>query len=263
MLQALKTEETLRDNVVSMAPTARVEKLRLGYLDTQDKVVIDILRIRTRVMQETEGEPTVTRQAKAFAAIVREMPINIYPDEPLVGWLFCEPRGSNLSAGQARSLESELDTLSTREITPFQISEEDKRELREEILPYWKAHRGYSATLPHWTAGYEKVLQKGLLGVKQDAEDRLAGLDLTDPEDFKKLAFLEGVVMAVEAAAEIGARFAERARELAGEEADAGRKAELEKIAAACDRVPAHPARTFYEAVQSVWFIHILHGPGQ
>jgi formate C-acetyltransferase len=259
MLQALKTEETLRDNVVSMAPTARVEKLRLGYLDTQDKVVIDILRIRTRVMQETEGEPTVTRQAKAFAAIVREMPINIYPDEPLVGWLFCEPRGSNLSAGQARSLESELDTLSTREITPFQISEEDKRELREEILPYWKAHRGYSATLPHWTAGYEKVLQKGLLGVKQDAEDRLAGLDLTDPEDFKKLAFLEGVVMAVEAAAEIGARFAERARELAGEEADAGRKAELEKIAAACDRVPAHPARTFYEAVQSVWFIHILH----
>jgi formate C-acetyltransferase len=156
-------------------------------------------------------------------------------------------------------LESELDTLSTREITPFQISEEDKRELREEILPYWKAHRGYSATLPHWTAGYEKVLQKGLLGVKQDAEDRLAGLDLTDPEDFKKLAFLEGVVMAVEAAAEIGARFAERARELAGEEADAGRQAELEKLAAACDRVPAHPARTFYEAVQSVWFIHILH----
>jgi|TARA_Y100000310_G_scaffold312725_1_gene360324 formate C-acetyltransferase len=259
MLQALKAEKTLRDDVFTIEPTARVEKLRLGYLATKDKVVIDILRIRTRIMQETEGEPTVTRQAKAFAAIVREMPINIYADEPFVGWLFCEPRGSNLSAGQARSLESELDILATREITPFQISDEDKRELREEILPYWKAHRGYSATLPHWTAGYEKVLHKGLLGVKQDAEEALSNLDLTDPEDFSKLAFLEGVVLAVGAAAEIGGRFAEKAREMAGEETDADRKTELEKIAEACDRVPAQPARTFYEAIQSVWFIHILH----
>ncbi len=65
-------------------------------------------------MQETEGEQMVIRQAKVFAAIVREMPINIYPDEPFVGWLFCEPRGANLSSGQALAIEGELDTLSTR-----------------------------------------------------------------------------------------------------------------------------------------------------
>ncbi|MCH7908059.1 MAG: hypothetical protein IIB38_00390 [Candidatus Hydrogenedentes bacterium] len=211
------------------------------------------------MIRETEGEAKITRQAKAFAAIVREMPINIYADEPFVGWLFCEPRGANLSSGQARALEGELDSLSTREITPFLISEKDKAELRSEIIPYWKAHRGGSSTLPHWTAGYQKVLEKGLLGVKRDAEERLARLDLTDPEDFKKLAFLEGVIMALEAAAEIGDRFAAKARELAEQEKEAGRKAELLRIAAACDRVPAHPARTFHEAIQSVWFIHILH----
>lgn len=247
------------DRFLTMQPTARVERLRQGYLDTKDKVVIDILRIRTRVMEETEGQPKETRQAKAFAAIVREMPINIYPDEPIVGWLFCEPRGSNLSGGQALSIESELDTLSTREITPYLISDADKKELREDIIPYWKAHRVAGSTLPHWTAGYEKVLTKGILGVKKDAEERLARLDLTDPEDFKKLAFLEGVILALEAAAEIGGRFAAKARELASTEEDAGRKAELLKIAEACDRVPAHPARTFFEAVQSVWFVHILH----
>jgi len=252
-------ELAMLDRVLTIKPTPRVERLRQRYLDTKDKAVIDILRTRTRVMKETEGEPTVTRQAKAFAATVREMPINIYPDEPFVGWLFCEPRGANLSWGQSLALEGELDTLSTRKINPFLISDEDKRELREEIIPYWKAHRDGGATLPHWTAGYEKVLAKGLLGVKRDAEERLARLDLADPEDFKKLAFLEGVIMALEAAAEIGARFAAKARELANKEEDAGRKAELLKIAEACDRVPAHPAMTFYEAIQSIWFIHILH----
>ncbi|HEC38744.1 MAG TPA: hypothetical protein ENI29_10950 [bacterium] len=62
--------------------------MRQSYLDTADKVIIDILRI----MQETEGEQEAIRQAKVFAAFVREMPINIYSDEPFVGWLFCKPR---------------------------------------------------------------------------------------------------------------------------------------------------------------------------
>ena len=259
MLQALDREKALRDRVLTIEPTPRVERLRQRYLDTKDKVVIDIIRSRTRVMKETLGEPKATRQAKAFAASVREMPINIYPDEPFVGWLFCEPRGSNLPWGQALAIEAELDTISTREITPFLISDEDKKELREEILPYWKKHRGGGSTLPHWTAGYEKVLEKGLLGVKKDAEERRARLDLTDPGDFKKLTFLQGVIMALEAAAEIGDRFAAKASELADKEEDAGRKAELLKIAEACHRVPAQPARTFYEAIQSIWFVHILH----
>jgi formate C-acetyltransferase len=249
----------MSEGVLTIQPTPRVERLRQRYLATEDRAVIDILRIRTRVMKETEREPTVTRQAKAFAASVREMPINIYPDELFVGWLFCEPRGAHVSWWQSLALEEELDTLSTREITPFRITEEDKSELREEIIPYWKAHGGGGLTLPHWTAGYEKVLKKGLLGVKREAEQRLARLDLADPEDFRKLAFLEGVILALEAAAEIGTRFAAKARELAEREEDAARRAELLKIAEACDRVPAHPARTFYEAIQSVWFVHILH----
>jgi len=280
MTQAVKRERSSQERVFTIKPTPRVERLRQRYLDTKDRVVIDILRIKTRVMQETEGEPVVTRQAKAFAAIVREMPIKIYPDELFVGWMYCEPRGANLLEMQVVALEKELDTLSTRDSLPYLISDEDKQKLKEEILPYWKTHyyslpplppevenslysmprrHYYGSTLAHWTAGYEKVLEKGVLGVKGDAEERLARLDLTDPEDFKKLPFLQGVIMALEAAAEIGERFAARARELAEKEGDSQRKAELLKIAEVCDWVPANPARTFYEAIQSVWFTHILH----
>ena len=285
MVQTLERVKNLKDRIITIKPTARIEKLRQRYLELGDKIIIDIIRIRTRIMQETEGEPREIRQAKVFAAVVREMPINIYPDELFVGWLFCEPRGTNLSPVQTIAIESELNTISTRKINPFLITEEDKRELREEIIPYWKAHfdtlppfppevenrllgrppsggkrfNFAGTTLPHWTAGYEKVLKKGILGVKKDAEERVARLDLTNPEDFKKQTFLQGVILALDAASEIGSRFAAKARELAGQESDYGRKAELLKIVETCDRVPAHPARNFYEAVQSVWFVHVLH----
>jgi len=298
MAQVLEKEKRLVDEVFEIKPTPRVERLRQRYLDTKNKAVIDISRNVTKVMKETVGEPIVIRRAKAFAATVRGVPTNIYPDELLVGWIFSEPRGTEFPVEQGFGLEKELDTLSTREYLPFLISDEDKRELREEILPYWKARGNYAARnfqllppevknslfvdpndpssagsgikgfsgvkalrhMAHFTAGYEKVLKKGFLGIMRQAEERLARLDLAEPEDIGKIPFLKGVIMAMEAAAEVGMRFAARARELAAKEEDAGRKTELLKIAEVCDWVPAKPARTFYEALQSVWFTHIMHG---
>jgi len=111
----------------------------------------------------------------------------------------------------------------------------------------------------HFIPNNEKVLKKGFLGIKKDAEERLGRIDQTNLEEVKKVPFLKGVIMAMEAAAEVGKRFAARARELAEEEIDTIRKAELLKIAEVCDWVPANPARTFYEAIQSIWFSQILH----
>jgi formate C-acetyltransferase len=111
----------------------------------------------------------------------------------------------------------------------------------------------------HFIPNHEKVLKKGFLGIKKEAEERLARIDKTNAEEVKKIPFLEGVIMAMGAAAEIGKRFAARARELAEEEVGTKRKTELLKIAEVCDWVPANPARTFYEAIQSVWFTHILN----
>jgi len=276
MLDTLETGKSLRNRFMATEPTARVEKLRKRYLATKNKAVIDIARIVTKVMKETEGQPIVTRRAKCFAEIVRGVPVNIYPDELFAGWLFSEPGGTEVWVDQYW-LEREMDTIGTRETTPFEIDEEAKRELKEEIFPYWKSqsfspfippelrkHGIVAATgmrfLPHSIANYERVLKKGILGIKKDAEERLDRLDLLDPKDLEKVPFLEGVIMGLEAATEIGRRFAARARELADTETDAARKAELLKIAEICDRVPAHPARTLHEALQSVWFAHIMLG---
>ncbi len=52
-------------------------------------------------------------------------------------------------------------------------------------------------------------------------------------------------------------RHAEHADALAALEPDAARATELRGIAAVCRRVPRHAPRTFHEALQTYWFMHL------
>ncbi|MCK4470964.1 MAG: formate C-acetyltransferase/glycerol dehydratase family glycyl radical enzyme, partial [Anaerolineae bacterium] len=52
-------------------------------------------------------------------------------------------------------------------------------------------------------------------------------------------------------------RHAEAVLELAQQEKDHHRKAELQRIAEVCSRVPAHAPRDFWEALQYYWFVHL------
>jgi len=149
-----------------------------------------------------------------------------------------------------------------RRIPPeiFNLMVEDPEELWPKMSLIYTAGYGLAegGQIGHNSIGYEKVLKKGFLGVKKDAEERLARLDHSNPEELKKVSFLKGVIIAMEAAAEIGNRFAVRARKMAESEENAERKEELLKIADICDWVPANPARTFREALQSVYFARML-----
>ena len=48
---------------------------------------------------------------------------------------------------------------------------------------------------------------------------------------------------------------------MASRETNLIRKKELERIAATCRWVPANPSRSFYEAIQSFWFIFLVLNP--
>ncbi|MRR18298.1 MAG: hypothetical protein EG826_17795, partial [Deltaproteobacteria bacterium] len=309
------------NRLFSIQPTTRFERLRNQYMAFSSRPLplysIDVDRIITRVMRDTEGEAMILRRAKAFAAVVSEVPIEIFPDEPFVGWISGRPDATLLCAEQKGGfLEKEVEAIPT-------MSPEDKKIVREEIIPYWRGDGGYRRSrvrqayekyppelrrllyeiddpsgklseaitkmrvpgipfvkvndaaeispigvigelmshhhIGHCCHGYEKILQKGFLGIKEDAEKRLARIDPLNPEDLRIQSFLEAVIIAMDAAAGIGRRFAALARKKAAEETNAERQAELNEIAAACDQVPALPARTFREALQSVWFSHILH----
>jgi formate C-acetyltransferase len=135
----------------------------------------------------------------------------------------------------------------------------ERQFLAEEDKPYWSymnqgvfvwVHGAHSGQVPN----YEKLFQVGLKGFKKEAEDKLAD----NPQGFlKKKAFLEAVIISIDAAVRWANRYADLARSLAELETDEKRKKELLQIAESCSWVPENPPRSFHEVLQA-WFLMFL-----
>ena len=216
--------------------------------------------------------------------VLAEQPVLIQDGELIVGMKTLTPRGSPVFPEvNCAWVERDLDVLALRKDTPFFVSQETKKVLREEVFPYWRGrqvidrimeavpeqlwtpddrgvvyHYFRSRTIGHITVAYAKVLNKGMAGIKADIDESLARLDIHDPGYVLKRQFLESVAMSCDAAVMFAGRHAAEAGRLAASETDPARRAELEKIAEVCGRVPLHPARTFQEALQSFWFTHLV-----
>ena len=234
--------------------------------------------------KQTEHEPLVIRRAKAFAHVLKNIPITIRPDELVVGSSTVAPRGSQtFPEFSFEWLEAEFDTLHTREADPFYISEQVKQELKE-AYKYWKgkttselatsymapetltamAHNIFTVGnyfyngVGHITVKYEKVLAIGYEGIIAEAKAELNKCGLGDADYATKSHFLEAVIISCQAAILYANRYAELAEKMATECRDAARKGELLQIAANCRKVPAKGATSFYEACQSFWFVQQL-----
>ena len=109
----------------------------------------------------------------------------------------------------------------------------------------------------HFTMNHSRVLAQGLSGIILVARQKLEALPAKDRQGATGL-FYDAVIRSLAAAVTFANRYADKALELAQREKDPVRAAELEQIAAVCRRVPAHPAETFHEAVQSLYFIHLV-----
>jgi pyruvate formate-lyase/glycerol dehydratase family glycyl radical enzyme len=238
----------------------------------------------TRSFMETEGQPLALRRGRMLARILADEPVTIQAGELIVGMKALTPRGSPVYPEiNCTWVERDLDRLATRRDTPFNVSAETKRALRAEVFPYWKGRqiadridaavpaeiwkadeRGViynyfrSRTIGHFQAAYDKVLGRGLDGIIADAEASMVRLDPVHPETEAKRQFLESVILACRGGIHFAGRYAAEARRLARVEPDPARRAELEEIAAVLGRVPARPAGSFREALQSFWITHLM-----
>jgi formate C-acetyltransferase len=105
------------------------------------------------------------------------------------------------------------------------------------------------------------VLQRGLLERVREAQEELESLRFLGPDTVEKSCFLKAVVLSLNAILRFALRFAALAEESAAKETDPVRRRELDVLAETCRRVPAGPARTFREALQSVWFTFLMINP--
>jgi formate C-acetyltransferase len=109
----------------------------------------------------------------------------------------------------------------------------------------------------HFTMDHPKVLKDGLRGIIEEAGRRHDELTEEERSGEKGLLY-KAVIRSLEAAIRFAHRYADLAESMAGTEKDSARREELERIAQVCRRVPEHPAETFHEAVQGVYFIHLI-----
>jgi formate C-acetyltransferase len=257
--------------------------------------VVDIERALyfTRSMRETEGELLSLRWAKALKNIAEKITVYITPNQLLAGRAGQLGRYGILYPEIDGDFYTEvMKDLPNRAKSPFKISPENMKTLVEEIAPYWEGktyHEHLNKVLPgelravtyhderglkskfvvsetssyrsalQWVPDYEKVLKRGFIDLQNESRAKLAALDLNNSVDlWEKKPFLEAMITVCDAVMIWAKRHADLAREMAAKEADPTRKTELMRIAEICDRVPAHPARNFREAMQSQWFVQMF-----
>jgi formate C-acetyltransferase len=111
----------------------------------------------------------------------------------------------------------------------------------------------------HIILNIEKVLGIGLEGIVAEAKRSLAGLSPFLPAEIKKRPFLQASIITLQAALRFSLRFADLADQQAElPDTTPERRTELREITRVCRQVPAQPARTYREAVQSAYFIHLI-----
>jgi formate C-acetyltransferase len=262
----------------------RIQKLVDALYEHMPVIESARAKLITESYKETEGEPIITRRAKAFAHILHNIPIIIRDNELIVGSSTIAPRGcQTFPEFSYEWLEAELDTVATRTADPFEIAEETKAELKE-ADKYWKGKTtselatSYMAPeaikaiehniftpgnyfyngVGHVTVKYWEVLETGFEGIMEKAQKELDGCSVGDGNYARKSHFLEAVTLSCKAVIDYAGRYAKLAQEMAAQTSDPVRKQELFVIAENCSRVPAKGAQNFYEACQSFWFVQQL-----
>ncbi|MFZ7134418.1 MAG: pyruvate formate lyase family protein [Eubacteriales bacterium] len=183
---------------------------------------------------EIEKRPLIIRKAIAFKKVLREMPIKIEEDELVVG---------NMLMGSS----------GTGKFFPDYATEKEKENAASKFLSIYSV---YGHNLPD----YSKILEVGVEGIKRKANQSLEELRGENNNGEESCYFLEAVIICCNAVIDFAKRYAELADELKNTEININRKKELENIAKICRHVPEKPAKSFYEAIQSFWFVFtILH----
>ena len=284
-----KIADKVRYRTMMGQRTGRVEEQeKLGKIsDIRPSLRLDVERARhvTQAYQENEGEPIVIRRARAMAKHLDNMTIYINDYDRIAG-------NSSRSPDHVISYPELYSRWTDKAIEmgyKDMVSDEEREEMHE-ILKYWfnksvqGAERSYLAEedKPYWSymnqgvfvwvhgahsgqvPNYEKVFKVGLKGLLKEAQDKLeevkADRELIrdDPKEFlKQKAFLEAVIISIEAAIRWAHRYADLAKSMAKEEKRPERKKQLERIAKSCSWVPENAPRSFHEVLQA-WFLLFL-----
>jgi formate C-acetyltransferase len=261
----------------------RIRKLRKISTETSAHIDMERARLFTEAYELYEGSVSIPElRAMALKHYFSHKTLYIGEGELIVGEKGDGPQATPTFPELCCHTVEDLQVMNDRKLINFKVKEEDYKFQEECIIPYWQSrsirHKllehmsqewktAYQAGIftefmeqrgPGHTVGSENIYRKGFLDYKKEIAEALGRLDYrNDPEALEKEEELKAMVIACDAVILLGQRYREYALALAEQEPEEARKAELQQIAQNCSVVPANKPRTYWQAIQMYWFVHL------
>ncbi|MGQ1788305.1 MULTISPECIES: trans-4-hydroxy-L-proline dehydratase [unclassified Saccharicrinis] len=261
----------------------RIKHLRELSFKAKPSISIERALHQTDFYKKHYGKHSIpVLRALTFLDHCQKKTLYLGDDELIVGERGPEPKAVPTFPELTCHSVDDFHVLNTREQQPYTISQADIDTYAREVIPYWKGRtmreRIFSHVPAEWENAYEaglftefmeqrapghtcldgKIYKRGMLDFKQEIKAHLDSLDyLNDAAANDKAEELKAMDISCDAAIVFAERHANLAEEKAKTENDPKRKKELLKIAEVCRWVPANAPRTFHEAVQMYWFVHL------
>ena len=266
--------------------TDRIEEIRQNYVNAKPAISCERAFLWTESHKKTEGQHVAIRRAQAFYDTCAGISVHIFEGELIVG-VVGEFRKCGILTPEFSWLwvDREMDDFDKRSQDPYVMTDEQRAFVREKIFPYWKGkslEEAFLARVPEetrkiavdtgvidndskWrqavgeiTPDYQDVLfVKGFGGIIKEAREKIEALNEAVPEEMDQITFYRSVILTSEGIIRYANRYADEAERMAEKEEDEKRRQELLRIAGNCRRVPEYPPRSFYEAMQFIWFTQI------
>ena len=286
MYLANRVDESLLAEIDMTSLDARRVRWKEAIKDAPYKLYTDRQRLASESWKKTEGEDLQIRRAKLFQHIATNVEINILEYDYIVGRIGSSIIGNYTGIDICGDyidglwnddgiLQITLHDAVSEDLNNIEILRDAVRTFRnqnpvdgvnkawEEVLGSWPRD-ALDAYLkdPDLTSGnfgncsntfdFGKIINKGLKCYIEEARAHIEDFLISQRQNPDKLLFWKSAIIVCQACIDHAHRYASLAREMAEDEADPERKAELLDIAYVCDFVPENPARNFREALQSM-----------
>ena len=254
--------------------TKRIDILKEKMLNEPRYASIEQARITTRVYQQNEHLSIPKKRALSLKAALEELEIGVEKEELIVGNRTKGVRyGVVFPESGCSWVNNEFETLPTRPQDKFLVREEDIKEFREEIYPYWQGRsmedvikKEYGKEINeiakvvkvnqkdhaqgHICPNTELWLKLGPKGLMEKAKDKLENCDDSQRE------FYECTILVLEGVCTFMKRYYDHIINMIPECSDY--EDSLKIVAENCLNLSLRPPMNFHEALQSLWFLFVV-----
>ena len=214
-----------------------------------------------------QGDSIPVQRAKAFQYILQNKKLSIVGDELIVGERGPAPKAVPTYPEITLHSLKDLDILDSREKVSYKVSSEMRDIYEKEIIPFWEGESQRERIMDSLDNEWHNAYEAGVFTEFQEqrtpghtvAGGRIYTMGIADQikRSNGNSQDSEGMRIAADAIIEFAGRYVDELKQIREKETREWRKAELLEMAEICERVPAQAPRTFHEALQYYWFMHV------